>query len=546
MKTRNQLQIHETHPELSRGVRQNIFEIGGEQNPFWGKPFADLDEIQPEWQEKTWATYGPSFGFLHDGKRFLANPEQALWHRIALAEFQRLAPHWVWLLGPAGTGKTFTSTRVFSKLLEKKMGWYLCPSNQAAKVAREELQKQGFVGGTAVQTPHTRFELSNSDGGFWGKPSWWPTPPGAGAPGKNRVFVLDEVFFWDSRTAALTMSCIPTGALVIACGDWSQNRPVDGSEVFRHLHKKFSKPFEPEENPVDQILGFFNEDHVIPPSVTLSRVFRAEKPSILAAAHAVLRGEWPQAGEGFSITQATDTEAAVALAAEKMRSGFTICVPTNLLAQRVSSMYCKNRYDAGDAEAGFFRPGDRVRPLINDHRLGISKAEEYIYKKWRRPGAGRMGWHEIQEITKPGHGATKTFRIKYQKDHSRSILRMSADALREDFGDAADDLLDDEQRDSARGLLCHANVLTVHRAQGSTVQKVLVVLPAWIGPWQCREWLYTSITRAKLEVEVVVAGKPNSKNPELEAGLLAAVRTRLLRARDAAPDATNLCFLSTK
>lgn len=543
----NALTQQEAHPELIRGCRQNIFELGGEKNPFWGKPFADLDEIQPEWQEKTWATYGPSFGFLHNGKRFLANPDQAMWHRLALSEFKRLSPRWVWLRGPAGTGKTYTSVRVFGALGRERLSWYLCPSNQACKEARLSMREAGFSDlEKVIQTPHTRFELANSDHGFFGKPAWWPTPPGSQASGKSRVFVLDEVFFWDSRTAALTLSCIATGSIVLACGDEFQNRPVDGSEVFRHLHSKFSKPYEPLENPVEQIQKLFEMEHIIPPSITLTEVFRTEKPCILKAAHSVLRGEWPEPGDGFSITQVEDTDAAIALAAKKMRDGFTICVPTNLLAQRVSTVYCKDRFEPGDAEAGFFRTGDIVRPLINDHRLGISKAENYIYKRWRRPGTSRQGWHEIQEMPVVGRAGGKTFRLKYTKDYSRSILKMSADALREDFGDAAQDILDDEQRDSARGLLCHANVLTVHRAQGSTVKKVLVVIPAWIGPWQCREWLYTSITRAKLEVEVVVAGKPNSKNPELEAGLLAAVRSRLLSARDAAPDATNLPELIKK
>ena len=47
--------------------------------------------------------------------------------------------------------------------------------------------------------------------------------------------------------------------------------------------------------------------------------------------------------------------------------------------------------------------------------------------------------------------------------------------------------------------------MTVHRAQGSEFERLLVILPEQESRVVTREWLYTAVTRARTQLQVVAS-----------------------------------------
>jgi exodeoxyribonuclease V alpha subunit len=67
---------------------------------------------------------------------------------------------------------------------------------------------------------------------------------------------------------------------------------------------------------------------------------------------------------------------------------------------------------------------------------------------------------------------------------------------------------------SRLGEVAGVHVMTVHRAQGSQVRRVAVVLPPPESPLLTRELLYTAVTRAREHVRIL--GTPASVRAAVE------------------------------
>ena len=115
-----------------------------------------------------------------------------------------------------------------------------------------------------------------------------------------------------------------------------------------------------------------------------------------------------------------------------------------------------------------------------------------------RNGA-RTGWHHSkQQAIKTYLANGEVGLVSPKKGRKLSVAFAAREQLRFDFG----------QRDvptSGGGVLELAYALTVHKAQGSEFDVVLVVVPA-AGRLMSRELVYTALTRAKERLVLLVEG----------------------------------------
>lgn len=529
-----------------------------------------LDEIAEPHATRSRVAFS-EFMLTHDGRATLADPELVAWHRIAQHEFQRLAASGrvIFLRGPAGTGKTFELVQLCKKWAGQL--WYLCPTNVACEVVRLLMQVHQCPHAPSVQTPHTRYALAGQHG-FEGFPKWWPEAPGRGRKVKNALVVLDEVYATDARTIALSLSCISSGSTVILSGDPLQNRPVDGCEMGYWLHEMHAHSVAAGDTPAHQlILAAAGRENSCEPSelarisnlpegktlsIELSRIRRSGNETIARAREWIFdRHQLPPAGPGFAITRTESLQKAIDLAVSRVGQGYRCVVPTNSLMIRMTGEInrAKNNpgqtltfdFDEGEkpsddlADGLYFRRGQPCMVLVNDHASGLHNGLICTYLRWHRPTRpGAKAWHEIEVPAKPGSGFGRhKYKLYYQPGRVSRLMSQSVSSLRAEIGDDefAGLLLGDEQRDACAGLLCSPHVLTNHRAQGSTHEKTVIIIPPWLDKTQCAEWLYVAISRARTAVEIIFADDASHTAEQLET-LFAARVQRLTTPRAHAPN----------
>ena len=547
----------------------------------FGRHFVPLSEAPEGHREAIWTRYAPHVGSVDDdGNRILWTPRMAELARLLWAQIQRLQGTVTWLVGAAGTGKTTVCLRVVERWLAEgrklpNRVWLCAPTNKAAGVLRSEALKAGIVlPGNAVQTPHTRFELADINGVFDKlPPRWWPRMLRAYADACRRLYIFDEVFAWSAATLAYSLASIPTGSWVVLVGDWRQLRPVDGTLMAYHLLDMTGVrvPIEKDrgEDVLWQALGreagletiTLGHLNSLPtgaiPVVELAAVKRvdAPAPALSAAGPAIEAREFPKAGAGLKITTLQSFESATALAVERLRSSedWFCIVPTNSLACRLTGELNKRR--AADLtfqhfpqseetlreleECLYFRAGDVVEILVNDHAKGVLKGLLAEYVRWCRPqGERRDCFHEV-EILDPdcGRWVRPRIRLHYKPGRYNHFMRAPLEKLLEDYdSDDLAALLGAEQAASTRGLLCSPRIQTNHRAQGSTYRKVVIVIPLnESSPWMSSNWLYVALTRAKFEAEIIFAGQA-SLSPAENESLKQRVMARLLQPLPTGPN----------
>ncbi len=545
---------------------------GGGKNPAYGKAALCLDDGNEQSRGEVKLAF-KEFHFLHGGKEYLAKPEQWQWHSIILAQYARLRKTCAALVGPAGTGKTHELVTLAGKWDGNL--WYLCPSNVACEVVRSAERDRNLGDPTDVSTPHSRFKLSGQYG-WTGFPKWWPDAPNQFNTTKTRLYILDEVFFWDARTLALALACIPTGSIVVFAGDPRQNRPVDGSEPAYWLHNDttFTVQVPKDASAADMILRFSGREAALPfaaeaalrnnpPDKTLSLALtqiRRSTDESIACAHKYLfdQQKLPPGSEGFKVTRTASLSDAVKLAVQRVRKGYRVVCPTNVLALRVGGEInraenLKGSLESLDlegvekpedalADALYFKKGQKCMVLFNDHSSGLQNGLVCTYVRWHRPdGRSSQSWHVVElPPTKTALGWAQGKRVKvfYTPGKSADIMRRSLDTLRAEIADDQfiGESLGFEQEDACRGLLCSPYALTNHRAQGSTYEKTVVIIPPWLGPWMCAEWLYVAISRSKTAVELVFADNPRLPPAGRELGFA----QRVERLTTSAPHAPNI------
>jgi hypothetical protein len=142
------------------------------------------------------------------------------------------------LLGPAGSGKTFTIASVIKSLnLGKEKLVVACPTHKAKRVLVNALKKHGIeVEATTVSALIGKAPSSTDDPDEEGQAQW--TTGGGSVLPPGSLLVLDEISmidFYDMRTIRAVVDS--AGAQAILTGDFSQLRPVKGKSIAEAVEK---------------------------------------------------------------------------------------------------------------------------------------------------------------------------------------------------------------------------------------------------------------------------------------------------------------------
>jgi exodeoxyribonuclease V alpha subunit len=354
------------------------------------------------------------------------------------------------LTGGPGTGKT-TTVRALLRLLRAKRGTYLLasPTGKAAKRLAEAT-------GAPARTLHRLLGV-----GFGGR-----IAHDAEHPLDADLIVVDEASMLDELLANMLVKAVPSGAHLLFVGDVDQLPSVGPGNVLADL--------------------IASEQVAV---VRLEVIFRqAAESGIIVNAHRILHGERPELRQypDFRFVAADDPDQAVEAIRDLVaRGGWSsgargqssrdVQVLTPMRVGRLGSTNLNEVLQAAvnppapeKAERAFggrvFRVGDRVICVKND------------YKRETFNGDG---------------GVVQAVDLNAQQVE---VLLDDGRAVSYDFADL-DELL-------------HAYALSVHRAQGSEYDVVVLALHTQHYVMLQRNLLYTAVSRARRLV--VVVGNPRA------------------------------------
>jgi len=353
------------------------------------------------------------------------------------------------LTGGPGTGKT-TTVRALLRLLQAKRGSYLLasPTGKAAKRLAEAT-------GAPAKTIHRLLGV-----GFDGR-----IAHDAEHPLDADLIVVDEASMLDLLLANLLVKAIPPGAHLLLVGDADQLPSVGAGNVLADLIASGEVPV-----------------------VRLEVIFRqAARSGIVVNAHRILRGERPALRQypDFRFVAVEDPDQAAATIRELVthtlprqygldpRRDIQVLTPMRLGRLGTTSLNdllqaALNPPAPGKPERVFggrvFRVGDRVICVKNDYRRETFN------------GDGGVVQH-IDPI-----------------EQTVQVLLDDGRLVSYDFADL-DELL-------------HAYALSVHRAQGSEYEAVVLALHTQHYVMLQRNLLYTAVSRARRLV--VIVGSPRA------------------------------------
>lgn len=260
--------------------------------------------------------------------------------------------------------------------------------------------------------------------------------------------LVDEVSMVSMPLFYRLLNAVPLHAKIVLVGDPAQLPSIGAGNVLTDLLK----------------MGF--------PQVTLSHVYRQGEGSTIALnAKKVREGKVPDLiNEKDFIVRYYEKNEDYLMPVENairhfgdeiqliapMRRGLLGTMNLNLMAQRILNPPSTEKNEVVIGER-IFREGDRVIQTVNDY-------EKIIFNG------------EIGEI------------FSIDKDRSLAVLR---------FEDGDGERFIEYTMDELRDEVEHAYALTVHKAQGSEFDSVLLVMSMSHYVFLHRNWFYTAITRAK-------------------------------------------------
>ncbi len=398
------------------------------------------------------------------------------------------------LTGGPGTGKTTTvrgMLRVFEALgLQVQLA---APTGRAAKRLSE-------LCGMEASTIHRLLEASYGAGGKLA------FQRGASNPLECDVVILDEVSMVDIRLMQAMVEALPLGTRLVLVGDADQLPPVGPGNFLGDL---------------------VNSGQI--PTTHLTEIFRqAQKSAIVMNAHAINRGEMPVSsgkdGDFFLIKKSNPEEAlelVTSLCRDRLPNyyGFQsaqiqVLSPSKRHGAGTHALNhvlqeALNPPSAGRAETRFgetvFRVGDRVMQIRNNYDI--------LWETQDGEAGTGMFNGDIGEIT--------------QIFPQQECLVVAFDGKMATY---TFDML---------GELELAYAMTVHKAQGSEFDAVVLVLAAGISKrLLTRNILYTAITRARKLLVIVGAADVISHMVDTKSKRrrYSALRARLASAEETACD----------
>lgn len=257
-----------------------------------------------------------------------------------------------------------------------------------------------------------------------------------------------------------------------------------------------------------------------------------------------MNGFFPSEGQGFSVKVAEDFRDMEERVVGLMRSGYQVLTATNGLAAFFGQQYAHwkhmnrktKRANGGrcfDDRAMFLNKGDKVRLISKaaNRSQGIFNGCTATYDSY----SPCHGYHKV--IPDFGRNEGETYKVYIPEEIHAKILDQAAATERQyqklrDLGLEDSDLerwFENTQRDACKGYIMHAESITIHRAQGSEWERVVVVLPG-----SCRllnrELFYVACTRAKIDCIVMFL-----RDKTLGDGPMEVAKQKLMRPADRKP-----------
>ncbi len=456
---------------------------------FLNKDYACINDgtISPA-TGKQWFDRYEGFSVHQGDKLYLPNPTALHWEWIICDQLRRLGREAFSLIyGAAGTGKTTSLGDILTNQSWEKIV-PCAPTGVACENLRKAVKEKAYL----VNTPHSRFSMADKDKKQDGLPKWWPEHVIQNT-NQKALYIADEAFFWDLRTMALFLLCVPNKAKVLIEGDPHQLKPVGWGEPARHIMDS----------------GFF-----LPSQTThLTKRWRTREGSenLDIAIDSVLEGFWPTVtGSGFCCKKVgfKDLDECVI---NHMRGGYQVVTPTNGLARWFGRSYGKFKHEQSkskqivETNTLYLNKGDKCRLLVSNRSKGVYNGMLVTYFRYD----AHNGFHEV--VLPDG----KHYKI-YIPEAVMQKMKEHGQFTRENYARLTEDGWEDEdfekfydqiQEDACKGLIMHAEAVTVHRAQGSEWEKVLVVVPSASRVLN-REWLYVAMSRARSDCTILFLDDP--------------------------------------
>jgi len=417
------------------------------------------------WQQ---VDFDKAFAWLRQRDGLDLAPAQAEAVRSALT--QRVTV----LTGGPGTGKT-TTVRAVLRLLRAKGGSYLLasPTGKAAKRLTE-------ASGAPARTLHRLLGV-----GFGGR-----IAHDADHPLDADLIVVDEASMLDLLLANMLVKAIPPGAHLLLVGDVDQLPSVGPGNVLADLIAAAEAPGPDADGAVKRRRRREPERIRV---VRLEVIFRqAAESGIIANAHRILRGERPELRQypDFRFVSADEPDQALAAIRD--------------LVARVLPRESRPAPD-GKGRLGPFAPRDvQVLSPMRQGRLGTTNLNEVLQAALNPPAPGRAERAFGGRVFRVGDRV-----ICIKNDYRRETFNGDGGVVQAiDPTAQTVEVLFDDGRVVAYTFadldeLLHAYALSVHRAQGSEYEAVVLALHTQHYVLLQRNLLYTAVSRARRLVVVV-------------------------------------------
>lgn len=265
------------------------------------------------------------------------------------------------------------------------------------------------------------------------------------------LIILDEMSMVDTEIFAMLLPAVKTGATLILIGDEDQLQSVSSGNVLHDLIK--SDKFE---------------------TYRLKEVFRQKGlPTIIDNAYKVLDGRMDFVKDSsFHITACETIKEAM----EKMEELFDVFWESG----KEQDVQILSPVKVGDG-------GTRsINEVISQKLNKDNEEESFVYR--------RTSYHKKDKVI--------LLRNNYEKDYYNGDIGYITEILKNGFMVKVGS---EEKRITGNCLqeVTLAYGITVHKAQGSEAEIVVIILPDTYQNMLNRNMLFTAITRAKKQVEII-------------------------------------------
>lgn len=391
----------------------------------------------------------------------------------------------VLLGGGPGTGKTSTVVQMLAAVLEERPAWRIhlaAPTGKAAARLRQAIT----VAGSSLPRPlslqlaaipcTTLHRLLESRGDGFGRNREQPLT--------LDLLVVDEVSMLDLPLMAALLEALPAAAQLLLVGDPEQLAPVGPGAVLQELQAPARRAS----------LGNA--------AIELTTAYRNDGALALAAER-LRRGDGPEFLQGLSQLGESDN-----LSWWRSASGQR---PTALLKRlqahqaQLSELACRWTPGQHELAGELLACLERCVVLAPTRRgpWGVERLNQQLLgADWSRgPGGWPPGTPVLCQRNLPEQGlANGDVGVVVKADGERRLLFWGSQEPGDDSseGMAGSRLVHPSRMAAAEA----AFAITIHKAQGSQYQEVLVLMPESESRWD-RRLLYTALTRARQEAVLI-------------------------------------------